>query len=610
MKQRTKGDYSKYLVLPAGAALIDLVFLFSNFDPINPVKFWCLGLLAAYLLHDLLSGQHAFEFLRMTFKRTGIALIGLFLLSMLIAFIFTDVKTIGLVGFSGRNNGLLSYLFLCIVYIYAVTRTTESNLINIYRVVTVLLGFLSIYGVLQHYSLDPLNWVTSYNKISLTVGNPDFASSLLGLLATLVFTFLFTQKKQIVRIFLLSVSVVSLLVIYWTQARQGLIVVAIGFTLILATVVWQKRKKAGYVILGFAGISAVIAILGTLQIGPLTKILYKGSINDRGYDWRAAINMFSSHPWFGVGIDRYAGSFMQYRDLKYPLIYGYQQTVNNAHNIFLQFFATCGIFVGIAYIFLVLFIAFRSVRAFKKYDGKKQILVAGVIASWITFVAQSFISVDNLSVSIWGWVLGGVVVAVSLPDDFIQADGKRLKGFKKPNKFSIQFLVPTILLIFFIPIVVLMYQGESRMSYFTRIPKPNSVSQQITYNKIAGETFNTPLLSTDNKILIAFNITNSGDIARGEDYFKRILKVDPKRSDAYQFLATIYEFQKDYEAAIQCRIAARRINPAGADNLLILEKDYFALGNKSSAGEIRDLILKIAPGTNIAAEALTLSSGH
>ena len=124
---------------------------------------------------------------------------------------------------------------------------------------------------------------------------------------------------------------IYLYLIKQTHAIQGIIVSLIGVGIYLYFEIRRKfNKKIEFGYLVIAAISFVTIFLGMLQIGPLTKYLYKNSITDRGYNWRAALKMFQTHPWTGVGLDNYASYFPTYRDSKYPLIYGYIQ-IGRAH---------------------------------------------------------------------------------------------------------------------------------------------------------------------------------------------------------------------------------------------------------------------------------------
>ena len=93
-----------------------------------------------------------------------------------------------------------------------------------------------------------------------------------------------------------------------------------------------------------------------LQIGPLAQYLYKDSVSVRGFYWRAGMKMFWENPLFGVGLDRYGAYFKEFREVNYPLRYGYEITSSNAHNTLIQIFATGGVMVGISYLCVLILI--------------------------------------------------------------------------------------------------------------------------------------------------------------------------------------------------------------------------------------------------------------
>lgn len=599
--------------LPLILCLIDLIYFQSLADPLNPIKFWVLGLLALFVLGLIVSDflNRRLAVLGNSSLKIATVLTLLFVSSLLFAFFCTEVKSIGLIGFHGRNTGLLFYIFLCIIFLHASLRF-EFNQIKYFYITLVYISiFFGSYGGLQHFNIDFVQWDAPFNKIVLTIGNPDFSAALLAIFMAAVFPLAFIRLSNLKRAIVFVLIVFVSLVIYWTNARQGLIGLLAGLSFTLFIVLRQRSRKLGlaFSLLGFG--VGLIAILGTLQVGPLKTYLYKASVNDRGYDWRAAWHMFTSHPWTGVGIDRYAAYFFKYQDSKYPLIYGNTQLVNNAHSDYLQFFATGGIFLGCSYIFLTLFIGWRALKVINSYKDEKQILVSGVIAGWIVFVAQSLISPDNLSVTIWGWLLGGMIVALSLGENVVAVPlSQKLKASKSLRATG--YLVGLLLmLVFLFTIVVPMYKGESRVVNFLKI-NPSSIntpSLRAAYLQLSSEAFSTPLLSPDYKVRIAFNITNVGLVDEGKAYFEQILKQDPKKSDAPQFLAEIYESQKKYPEAIKYRVITREVYPWNAANLLGLEKDYLALGDKGSAKAIHDSIVAMAPGTENALKATQAISG-
>ena len=614
---RTSNDHSKRLIaLPLGLLFVVLAVQNGASDPLNPIKLWLLGLLAIWSFAELATSRHIrIQLKQESTLRQFFYILMSFIVLFFIAFLFTPVKSVGLLGDSGRNIGFLNYFFLALVSLNVALRISVANVTDLYWTAFTLSGVLSLYGFFQHFQIDFLQWGNLYNPIILTTGNPDFAASLLGLFTVVAFAGLFVDFSKTIKVLLSALILFNILIIYWTQARQGLVATTAGIGFLLLVFGWQKSKKITFALLGAELLVGVLFILGTLQIGPLTKWAYKASINDRGYDWRAAVGMFKAHPFFGVGVDRYAAYFLQYRAPKYPLIYGYTQTVTNSHNVFLEILATAGIFAGIAYIALIGFIAYRAYRAIRNSIGREQMTVAGIVAGWIVFVAQSFISVDSLVISIWGWVLGGAIVALSLKDaepatsisgGRTPKSGTSRRGQALGTSSSYRWIAFASGLVALSLIVVPMYRNETATARFAQIQSPADPAGKDVYRAIAKKTFYQPLLNPNYKANIALTMAKNGYGPEAISFFKETIKADPRNSNSYSLLSLVYENLKSPQEAIPYRKQLALLDPYGAENLVSLEKDYLLTGDKSSAIAIRDSILAMAPGTDVAKRATAL----
>jgi O-antigen ligase len=186
---------------------------------------------------------------------------------------------------------------------------------------------------------DFIDWNNGYNPIITTLGNPNFAAAVMAIMGVISFSSIFNSDfKPSSRIFAVILVLMLVFAIYRSNARQGLLSIALGSGVFFIIWIWGKNKKLGLATLVPGFIVMTFSVLGMLQVGPLQQYLYKSSVSVRGYYWRAGLEMLSSHPFFGVGIDRYGSYFKQYREVDYPLNVGFQLTSSNAHNTFIQFF--------------------------------------------------------------------------------------------------------------------------------------------------------------------------------------------------------------------------------------------------------------------------------
>jgi O-antigen ligase len=336
-----------------------------------------------------------------------------FLVFLLISTLVSDFSYIAIFGETQRRNGFLQYLSLSIILVATSIFVRTFN-VKKFFILSYLIATISvIYSLMQTTGNDFVNWNNPYNSIISTLGNPNFAAAVMAIMGVMIFSSIFISTFQYTqRVVAAVISILLLFVIYKSNARQGLLSYFLGVGIFLIIWLWTKNKKLG-IFAVVAGLAIfIVSILGMLQIGPLEKYLYKPSVSIRGYYWRAGVEMLKSHPFFGVGIDSYGLYFKEYREVEYPLTYGFEITSSNAHNTFVQFFATGGFFLGLAYLLLNGYILKQAIYGVKKLTGNNRMYLVAIFSAWIAFHAQSLISIDNIGISIWGLILGGSIGSI------------------------------------------------------------------------------------------------------------------------------------------------------------------------------------------------------
>ena len=418
-----------------GVSLITLYFNTNAYDPFNTPKFLILLVLCGWL-----SG-HVFEYLRnkrFEIKSKEFLFLAVplsFIFSQIFGLIFTDIFIVGLIGETQRRNGALSYSALVLVLIFCSIKVNLNYAIRIIKSSIYVGLVLCVYGLMQTTGNDFVNWNNPNNAMIATVGNPNFASSLLALMALISFFSLFIQSfSRHYKIMAFLVLMLSVGLIIESQSRQGLLVM--GFAIVFYFVIFSFFNLVRLRVLFFSLSITLVAfsILGMLQIGPLASFLYKNSLSVRGYYWRAALKMFESSPIYGIGIDRYDSYFKEFREPGYALRYGFDITSNNAHNVFLQLFSTGGLVLGFSYLAILTLILTIGAKSIKYSTGDTQKFNLLILSSWVGFQSQSLISIDNLGISIWGWVLGGVILGIHL-----NSQGEKIEENKYNDSIKINF---------------------------------------------------------------------------------------------------------------------------------------------------------------------------
>ncbi|MEI6038373.1 MAG: O-antigen ligase family protein [Actinomycetes bacterium] len=596
--------------LMVGGSLVTL-FLWANLsDPFNAPKSWVLFIFASYLAGWL--GFQIKNAMKNKILKVATLLSGSFIFFMFLAFLATGDKYTAFFGEIARRTGFLTYLSLTIFFLSALYLFRRSN-ISRFDLVTLIVGpIVGFYGFCQHFKIDAIKWNNPYNSVLSTLGNPDFASAVMGIFVVLLFGVVLNASKVIwIRIYAFVSTLLLLVTIIFSQARQGLLAALIGIGCIVVVFLWQKNKEFGYAAAGLGALGLIVGVIGMLGSGPLAKYLYKASVTFRGDYWRAGINMFKHHVLFGVGLDRYGSYFRQYRDATQSLRRGPDTISNAAHNVPIQLAATGGIFVLLSFLALVVFIAWRGIIAIRLATGAQQLVISSYVAAWVTYEAQSFISIDNVGIAIWGWILGGIIIGLSIEESAdpvishpvkVKAKKNRRGDTTKVNESIAQPLVSGIAVTVAIAIAIPLFLADAQVKMAQSYSKPNS-SNASTYIAAVKKPLTYGFIDPYSKLIVASLLAQAGDLTSGVTMAKELVASDSRNYDALNLLATIYEQTKKVPSAIPLRRKMIALDPFNQKILLQLGKDLKATGDVTGAQGVIPLIDAFAGSTPEAAQA-------
>ena len=411
MREKAEAVLGKLLVW----ALVSTTLLVTPLwalDPINPIKMLAVSATGFMGLGALLANRRSLNLGR--YKLPLIVISGFMVWQLIVFVVSGGEKLQQLFGTTGRNTGLITYLAFSILFVVSIVASNPAFL-NRFLLASLLVGVASLgYGLVQSLGADPFDWVNPYSPVFGFLGNPNFHSSLLGILGSIVFAQLLSTsvKLQIKGIYLVYLSV-TLYVIKETDSQQGFLVLLIGSGIALGVYVNQRSKILGYSYLGLALISYVAILVGTLNKGPLASILYKDSVTYRGDYWRAGWKMTVDNPIFGVGLDSYGDWYRRSRTIEATLRRGPDVTSNAAHNVFLDISAYGGFPLVLIYIALTVLVIVSALKVIRRSQGFNPGFV-GLVAGWVAFQAQSIISINQIGLALWGWVLSGLIIGYEI----------------------------------------------------------------------------------------------------------------------------------------------------------------------------------------------------
>ena len=384
-----------------------------SLDPINPIKmlvivpggFMCLALILAN--HKSVSwGRYKFV----------LGLVAAFVTwQVLVVFISSSEIYQQLFGFQGRNTGFITYLAFSFIFVGSVIASNNDSLKRLVRAVFIVGGASLAYGVIQALGADPLSWAANqYSPVFGFLGNPNFQSSLIGILGVIAFAQLFVkglkiQLKALIGFYL----VVSLYVIKETNSQQGFLVLVFGIGVVIGLYLVRLNRLIGITYGFISSLGFFTVLFGTLNKGPLASMLYKDSVTYRGDYWRAGWEMSLNHPIFGVGMDSYGDWYRRSRTLDATLRRGPDATSNAAHNVFLDISSYGGFPLLLIYVALMVLVIISATKVLKRSTGFNPIF-AGLVGSWVAFQAQSIISINQIGLALWGWVLSGLIIGYEI----------------------------------------------------------------------------------------------------------------------------------------------------------------------------------------------------
>jgi len=605
--RRESKNSSAIWFLIIGISTVTLYFNTKAHDPFNTPKFIILLVLSGWLL------GHIFNHYRRVHSHISrkefifLVIPVMFIVTQLWALFFTDIFIVGLIGDTQRRNGFLSYFALTIVLIFCMTSVNYHYALRVLKSAIIVGIILCSYGLMQITGNDFVSWNNPYNSMIATVGNPNFASSLLALISLIALFSLFNNEfSKVYKTVAACVIFVSLYLIVVSQSRQGLLVMSFAILFYFTVFVFINFRNFRIPVIITSLVVTALAILGMLQIGPLSSVLYKSSVTVRGYYWRAAWEMFLDKPLTGIGLDRYGAYFKQFRESGYPLNYGFDITSSNAHNLYLQLFSTAGLFVGLTYLVLLVLIFFVGIQNIQRTSGNSQRFNLMFLATWIGFQAQSLISIDNIGISIWGWLIGGCILGVNLNSfgvNKIEINGRdRLVKKNTPSLYQ-----PTMSILFLIPILIFSYnlhRIETDTFLANAYADPGIPANKPIVSNYADRVINNPIADPYYKLLVSLYMADMGNIEASHKVVSSLHEKDPRNLDHLRWLIEYEKIKKNSDNELEYRELIVRLDPWNAINYFEMGLIYKQKGDLVKMVNMKEKILNFASNTKIADEAI------
>ena len=464
--QKSKTQSWASLLMIFSIAAITLVLSIWSVDPFNAPKQSVLVITSIFTFFTILSsinGQTIKKF------KLPLVLISIFLIQCLLVLITSSNNFYqDFYGVFTRNNGFITYFSLGLLFINTLL-LANSNFLKIFSKSILAIGFLvTLFGLLQYLSLVPNELKTIDRKIVGVFGNTNFQSSFLAFTTIAAFAFMLdkntSKNNKFLSYLVFGLSAIEIFLIYLSGSSQGIYVALIGISFIVYLKIKSSRNFLVARVYLVANLSMLLlGVLGTLNKGPLSKVIYDNSVADRGYCMTAGLNMIKSNPIFGVGFDGYGDLYRIFRSNNAVIKKGTDSVCDTSHSVVLDI-ATFGglplLFIYLILITLVMISIIKVVRREKSYNTA----FSAMCGVWVGYQIQSVISINQIGIGVWGWVLSGLIIGYEISGRKAKADTKILDS----SRFRILFPAIGLIIGLFIGIPNYVYGVKFSSAFKTK----------------------------------------------------------------------------------------------------------------------------------------------
>ncbi|MDO8621380.1 MAG: O-antigen ligase family protein [Candidatus Levybacteria bacterium] len=165
---------------------------------------------------------------------------------------------------------------------------------------------------------------------------------------------------------------------------------------------------------------------GSKTSGPSLENNITGSQEIRSIVWKGALDIWKHNPIFGTGVETFAFAYYQYRPASHNLTSEWNFLYNKAHNEYLNYLATTGIFGLGTYLFIigyfltiVILNLFQDLKSSKtemlklvQHDTNK-ILITALLAGYVSILVTNFFGFSVVIVNIYLFLIPAFVFVLA-----------------------------------------------------------------------------------------------------------------------------------------------------------------------------------------------------
>ena len=347
--------------------------------------------------------------------------IALFVGSQLVSALFSIDPHVSWFGYYSRFNGGMWSIISYVLLYYAFVSNTIDRKKLLYTTLASA-SVVALYGIAERMGVDKHLWVQDVqNRVFSTLGQPNWLAAYLVALVPLSFAFGLQRFRWF------AVSILFFVVLLFTRSRSGLLGLAVADVVFWGMLLRKKYIKPGIIlhaifalIVLFNGPTRAIflpqkgeALKGSpAQNGPALEAGGTESGTIRKYVWQGAINAWKSSMKtiaIGTGTETFAFAFYQYRPAAHNLTSEWDFLYNKAHNEYLNYLATTGIFgLGSYLLFIGTFIYWFI-------KSKKTTESIALFAGWVSILITNFFGFSVVILQVFLFLFPAMIIQTTKP---------------------------------------------------------------------------------------------------------------------------------------------------------------------------------------------------
>lgn len=419
---------------------------------------------------------------QLIFKRTPLDIFLLsFLVSQILSTIFSIDTHTSIWGYYSRSNGgLLSIISYLLLYWAFVSNFNWQELGKFLKMALVGGVLVSLWAVPEHFGhsfsclilqgdYSDSCWVQEVQaRVFATLGQPNWLAAYLEMLIFIVIYFVLTAKSKLsfsLYLFSLILFYLAFTFTYSRGATLGLLAGILTLVMGLILINFNKKifakptkvlfgltrsataKKIVLVLAAFFIINLLFAsALTSFQLvkqdaAPVRPGLVENAapsgtqLENGGTEsgqirlivWKGALDIFRHYPLFGTGVETFAYSYFKFRPNEHNLVSEWDFLYNKAHNEYLNYLATTGIFGFTTYLIIIAVFLFWAVKKIqnKKLLFEDKLLVISLVSGYVSYLVQNLFGFSVVMIAVLFYLFPAFA--------FVGTDSTFDPKFKKDN---------------------------------------------------------------------------------------------------------------------------------------------------------------------------------